>query len=85
MERAKFQSYWKSNLRYLVVLCILWFLFGLVFPILLVDQLNTLSLGGIPLGFWMATQGAFIFIIILLFIYARLMNQLDKEYGLGEE
>ncbi len=85
MEKEKLQSYWNSNLKYLVILCSLWFVFGLACPILFVDQLNNFNLAGIPLGFWFATQGAFIFTIILLFIYARLMNNLDKKHGLEED
>lgn len=85
MEKEKRHAYWKSNLRYLIILSILWFVFGLVCPILLVDQLNVIRLGGIPLGFWFATQGSIVFIIILLFIYARLMNKLDKKYDLEEK
>ena len=85
MEKDKLQTYWKSNLKYLILLCLLWFIIGLLCPILLVDQLNTIRLGGIPLGFWFATQGAFFFIVILLFVYARLMNNLDKKHGLEEE
>lgn len=85
MEKEKRHAYWKTNLRYLIILSFLWFVFGLVCPILLVDQLNAIRLGGIPLGFWFATQGSIVFIIILLFIYARLMNKLDKKYDLEEK
>lgn len=84
MDKEKLRSYWKSNLKYLIILCSLWFILGLAFPILLVDQLNTVQLGGIPLGFWFATQGSTLFVALLLFIYARWMNQLDKEHGLEE-
>jgi len=84
MDKTKLKSYWKTNLKYLVILCSLWFVFGLGLPILLVEQLNTIQLGGIPLGFWFATQGSLIFIAILLFIYAKLMNDLDKKYEVDE-
>lgn len=77
-------TYWRTNQKYLVILCSIWFVFGLVFPILLVDQLNTIRLGGVPLGFWFATQGSLLCIAVLLFVYARLMNGLDKKYGLEE-
>ena len=85
MEKEQLRSYWKSNVRYLIILCSLWFVFGLACPILFVDQLNTVSLGGIPLGFWFSTQGSMLFIVVLLFVYARLMNALDKKHGVEEE
>lgn len=84
MEKDKLRSYWKANLRYLVILCSFCFVFTLLCPFLLVDQLNAIKLGGVPLGFWFSTQGGFIAVIILLFIYAKLMNNLDKKYGLDE-
>ena len=85
MEKDKLRSYWKTNLKYLIILCSLWFLFGLAIPILFVDQLNTIQIKGFKLGFWFSMQGSIIFLALLLFIYARLMNRLDKKYGLDEE
>lgn len=82
-ERAK--AYWKENLRYLAILLSIWFLVSYVFGILLVDQLNTIKMGGFKLGFWFAQQGAMYVFVILIFVYVRLMNKLDKKYGFDEE
>lgn len=85
MDKDKLAQYWKTNLKYLVILLAIWLIFGLVFPILLVHQLNGVRLGGFPLGFWLAMQGSIIVFIILLFVYAYLMNRLDKEYDLEDD
>jgi putative solute:sodium symporter small subunit len=82
-ERAK--AYWKENLRYLLILLAIWFLVSYVFGILLVDQLNTIKMGGFKLGFWFAQQGAMYVFVILIVIYVRLMNKLDKKYGFDED
>ena len=82
--RDKLEAYWKANLRILLILLVIWFVVGLVFPILLVDQLNTIQLGGFKLGFWFAFQGSIIVFVILLFVYANLMNRLDKQYGVED-
>ncbi len=82
-ERAK--AYWKENLRYLSILLTIWFIVSYVFGILLVDQLNTIKMGGFKLGFWFAQQGAMYVFVILIFVYVRLMNKLDKKYGFDEE
>jgi putative solute:sodium symporter small subunit len=82
-ERAK--AYWKENLRYLLILLSIWFLVSYVFGILLVDQLNTIKMGGFKLGFWFAQQGAMYVFVILIVIYVRLMNKLDKKYGFDED
>ena len=77
-------AYWKENLRYLAILLAVWFLVSFVFGILLVDQLNTIKLGGFKLGFWFAQQGSIYVFVVLIFIYIRLMNKLDKKYGLDQ-
>jgi len=82
-ERAK--AYWKENLRYLLILLSIWFLVSYVFGILLVDQLNTIKMGGFKLGFWFAQQGAMYVFVILIVVYVRLMNKLDKKYGFDED
>ena len=55
-----------------------------VFGILLVEQLNTIKIGGFKLGFWFAQQGAIYVFVILIFVYIRLMNRLDKKFNLDE-
>lgn len=77
-------AYWKENLRYLAILLAIWFLVSFVCGIMLVDQLNTIKLGGFKLGFWFAQQGSIYVFVILIFVYIRLMNKLDKKYGLDE-
>lgn len=79
------QDYWKKNLQYLVVLLIIWFFSSFVLGILLVDELNTIRIGGFKLGFWFAQQGSIYTFVALIFIYVYLMNKLDKEYDVEEE
>ncbi len=53
--------------------------------ILLADYLNNIKLGGFPLGFWFAQQGAIYVFVILIFVYVRLMNKLDAEFDVDEK
>ncbi len=78
-------SYWRTNLKYLLVLLLVWFSVSYGFGILLVDELNTIKLGGFKLGFWFAQQGAIFTFVILIFIYVYLMNKLDKKYDVDEK
>jgi len=78
------KKYWKENIRYLSILLTIWFIVSYVFGILLVDQLNTIHLGGFKLGFWFAQQGAMYVFVILIFVYVRLMNKLDNKYNVNE-
>ena len=77
----KEKKYWKKNLKYLTILLSIWFLVSFVFGILLVEALNTIRIGGFKLGFWFAQQGAIYVFVILIFVYIRLMNKLDKKFG----
>ena len=79
------RRYWRANLTYLAVLLSIWFLVSYGFGILLVDQLDQIRIAGFPLGFWFAQQGAIYVFIVLIFVYVRLMNRLDRRYDLDED
>lgn len=81
MDKEKRAKYWKRNIRLVLILLSIWFLVSYVFGILAVDYLNTIKLGGFKLGFWFAQQGSIYAFVILIFVYIRLMNRLDKEFG----
>lgn len=80
-EQEKATAYWKENVRYLIILLSIWFLVSFGAGILFKDALNSIKLGGFQLGFWFAQQGSIYVFVILIFIYVRLMNKLDKKYG----
>jgi putative solute:sodium symporter small subunit len=84
MSKENMKAYWKENLKYLAILLSIWFLVSYVFGIFLVEQLNTIKIGGFKLGFWFAQQGSMYVFIILIFVYVKLMNNLDKKYGVEE-
>ncbi|MCV6630645.1 MAG: DUF4212 domain-containing protein [Flavobacteriaceae bacterium] len=83
-DKEKASAYWKENLRYLVVLLLIWFFSSYGAGILFRDSLNEFKLGGFKLGFWFAQQGSIYVFVILIFVYVRLMNKLDKKYGYDE-
>ena len=85
MSANNAKQYWRKNLKYVSILLSIWFLVSFVFGILLVDQLNTIRLGGFKLGFWFAQQGSIYFFVILIFVYIKLMNKLDKEFGFNKD
>ncbi len=75
------RDYWRENLRIMAWLLAVWFLVSYGCGILFVDALNKISLGGFQFGFWMAQQGSIYVFVVLIFVYVRLMNKLDKKYG----
>lgn len=85
MEAENKKKYWNKNLKYLAILLSIWFLVSFVCGILFVEELNTIRIGGFKLGFWFAQQGAIYVFVILIFVYIRLMNKLDKKFGFNEK
>ncbi len=79
------QAYWRKNLQYLVILLSIWFVVSYGCGILLVDELDKVRLGGFKLGFWFAQQGSIYTFVILIFVYVKLMNRLDKQFDVDEE
>ena len=78
------QSYWKENIRYVLILLAIWFLVSYGAGIIFKDALDSIKIGGFKLGFWFAQQGSMYVFVILIFVYVRLMNKLDKKYGYDE-
>lgn len=79
------QAYWKATLRLLTRILIIWFVVSFGAGILFADLLNNIKLGGYPLGFWFAQQGSIYFFIILIFYYAKKMNDIDRQFDVHED
>ncbi|MEL6254336.1 MAG: DUF4212 domain-containing protein [Bacteroidota bacterium] len=72
------KQYWKTNIRYLLILLAIWFISSFGLGILFKEQLGIW-------GFWFAHQGSIYVFVVLIFVYVWLMNRLDKEYDVDEE
>jgi len=77
--------YWKANATLIAILLAIWAFVSLGCGILWVEPLNKVSLFGAPLGFWMAQQGSIYIFVILIFVYARLMDKIDHQYHMDED
>ena len=78
------QTYWRRQLRRTVVLLAVWAIVGFGMSILFVELLNSVTFLGLPLGFWMAQQGAIFIFILLILAYALLSERADEEAGVAE-
>ena len=78
-------SYWKSNLKIVSSLLIIWFLASFGAGIIFSDTIDKIKIGGFQLGFWFAQQGSILIFVLLIVIYCFLMNRLDKKYDVTEE
>jgi putative solute:sodium symporter small subunit len=72
-------AHWRATVRRIVMLLAIWALVGPVMSILFVEQLNTLSIAGVPFGFWMGQQGSIYVFVILIFVNAWMADRLDRQ------
>ncbi len=80
-ERHK--EYWSRNLRITAVLLAIWFVVTFVVGYYAREFFNV-NFFGWPFSFWMGAQGALVVYVIIIWYYARYMNNLDREYGVDE-
>ena len=65
------EAYWKANVSLIVKLLVVWFTVPFLGGIVFVDILNNISIGGYPLGFWVAQQGSIYLFVGIIFYYAK--------------
>lgn len=78
----KHREYWGRNLRMTSILLAVWFFVTFVVG-WFARELNAIDIIG-PLGFYMGAQGSLIVYVLIIWYYARYMNNLDQEYGVHE-
>ena len=79
----KHEEYWHKNLVITGILLVIWFIATFVEG-WYARELNTMSFFGFPLGFYMSAQGSLIIYVVLIWIYQKYMNGLDREYNVHE-
>jgi len=79
------ETYWRIQVRRTVILLAVWFVVGYLLSIFLVEPLNSVTVLGMPFGFWMAQQGSIFVFIGLILAYALLTGRLDRRAGVEED
>ena len=69
--------HWRAVVRLTLSLLVLWAALGLGCGVLFADVLNQYQIGGFPLGFWFAQQGAIVGFVLLILVYALAMARLE--------
>ena len=77
------QHYWQKNLRVTAILMAIWFVVTFVVGYFARD-LN-FNFFGWPFSFWVASQGALVVYVLIIWFYASYMNKLDQEHNVAEE
>ena len=77
------QRYWRRNLKVTAILMFIWFVVTFVVAYLARDL--SFSFFGWPFSFWVASQGALVVYVLIIWYYASHMNKLDQEHGVAED
>lgn len=76
--------HWRRTSRLMWTMFVLWLFFSFIIHMFVI-QLNTIVILGFPLGFYMAAQGSLIAFVIMLFVFAKMQDNIDREEGFAEE
>ena len=84
MQQVNAERHWSRTSTLMWIMMALWifFSYGVHW---FVNDLNTIKVMGFPLGFYMAAQGSLIAFVVMLFIFARRQEAIDREEGVAED
>ncbi|MFN6926174.1 MAG: DUF4212 domain-containing protein [Tabrizicola sp.] len=83
-DKSSANAYWAANIKVIVISLIIWFACSFGLGILLRPMLKDIHIGGADIGFWFAQNGAIYVFLILIFVYAKIMNGIDRAHGVDE-
>ena len=75
----------RSYAYLMATLLAVWFLVSFGAGILFRDWLDQFSIGGAPLGFWFAQQGSIYVFVVLIFVYAVVMDRIERRHGADDQ
>ena len=84
--KANQEAHWRKTTNLMLMHLGTWFFFGYIIH-MFVKPLNKIVIPilGFPLGFYMAAQGSLIVFVVMLFVFARQQNKIDRDYGYAED
>jgi len=84
MNSEAAQAYWKENISLILKMLVIWFAVSFGCGIIFIDELNSIEFGGFKLGFWFAQQGAIYVFVVMVFVYAKMMESIEEKYDIHE-
>jgi putative solute:sodium symporter small subunit len=85
-SKANETAHWAATTRLMWTMLGIWLFFGYIIH-MFVNQLNAIKIPilGFPLGFYMAAQGSLIVFVVMLFIFAKKQDSIDRDHGYAED
>jgi putative solute:sodium symporter small subunit len=84
--QANREDHWAKTTRLMFIHLGIWIFFGYIVH-MFVYPLNKIIIPvlGFPLGFYMAGQGSLIVFVVMLFVFAKQQDKIDRDHGYAEE
>jgi putative solute:sodium symporter small subunit len=85
-NQANDEAHWRKTTNLMLTHLGIWIFFGYIIH-MFVKPLNNIIIPilDFPLGFYMAAQGSLIVFVVMLFVFARQQNKIDREFGVAED
>src|SRR3972149_637953 len=86
MTQSNDEAHWKRTSNLMFKHLGVWVFFGFIIHMFVVP-LNkiTIPILGFPLGFYMAAQVSLIVFVVMLFMFAKQQDRIDREHGVAED
>jgi putative solute:sodium symporter small subunit len=83
---ANQQAHWDKTTKLMLTHLGVWLFFGYIVHMFVIP-LNyiTIPILGFPLGFYMAAQGSLIAFVVMLFVFAKQQDKIDRDHGYAED
>jgi putative solute:sodium symporter small subunit len=83
---ANQEEHWRKTSNLMWTHLGIWLFFGYIVHMFVVP-LNKIIIPvlGFPLGFYMAAQGSLIAFVVMLFVFAKQQDRIDREHGYAED
>ena len=83
---ANQEAHWRKTTNLMLTHLGIWIFFGYIVHMFVVP-LNKIVIPilGFPLGFYMAAQGSLIAFVVMLFMFARQQDKIDRDHGVAED
>lgn len=84
MQQGSGERYWARTSTLMWIMMALWIFFSYVIHFF-VSSLNAITILGFPIGFYMAAQGSLVAFVVMLFLFAKRQDTIDREEGVAED
>jgi putative solute:sodium symporter small subunit len=85
-RKSRLEAYWKEHMRLIAILTVIWAVVSFAHPPFAAALNGIVILTGFPLGYWLSSQFSITVFVVLIFVYAIVMNKvIDPKYGFRDE